>query len=143
MGEAFDQAMADAVATNREEVLRQHPVVQNVNWKELRNLANMPSAPKLLSRSAIRWGKASRGGDGAPEALALAVKTTRYGCNWHGGHGSYSRAAQQLLHNKFPETAWAKQTPYWFDCQRSIWDESYQKVTTCKPVDWPRQDVPR
>ena len=44
------------------------------------------------------------GKDGVPEALALAVRTTRYGCNWHGGHGSYSKPAQQLLATKFAFT---------------------------------------
>ena len=76
----------------------------------------MPSAPKRLSTRAINWGKRSKGKDGAPEALALAVKTTRYGCNWHGGHGAYSKAAHDVLHKRFGDTAWAAQTPYWFDC---------------------------
>ena len=52
----------------------------------------------------------------AAEALALAIKTTRYGCNWHGGHGAYSKAAYEVLHQKFGTTTWATQTPYWFDC---------------------------
>jgi len=71
--------------------------------------------------------------------LALAVKTTRYGCNWHGGHARYSKAAQQQLHKKFRDTRWAKDTPYWFGCQRSEWDKDYNKITTCEVKTWPKQ----
>ena len=49
--------------------------------------ATCRARPKRLTDRAIAWGKRSKGDDGAPEALALAVKTTRYGCDWHGGHG--------------------------------------------------------
>ena len=103
----------------------------------------MPSAPRLLSLSAIRWGTASKGEDGAPEALALAVKTTRYGCNWHGRHRAYSRPAQELLKAKFADTNWTRQTPYWFDCQRVEWDKDYNKVAVCDAKTWPKQALPR
>jgi hypothetical protein len=105
----------------------------------VKRLAEMGSAPRTLSVAALGWAKASRGDDGAPEALALAVKTTRYGCNWHGRHGSYSRAAQELLQKRFKDTAWAKATPYWFDCQYQVWDKDFNKVAECKARDWPKQ----
>ena len=83
---------ADAIATlakKRESVLKAHPVVKSVNWKEIRTLSGMPSAPKLLATAATRWGKAAAKDDtAAAEALALAIRSTRYGCNWHGGHGA-------------------------------------------------------
>ncbi len=139
----YDQALRNGLAKKREGLLKQHPMIKAVNWKEIRALANMPSAPRLLSQSAIRWGKASKGDDGAPEALALAVKATRYGCNWHGGHGAYSKPAQQLLKAKFPDTDWAKQTPYWFDCQRVEWDKDYNRITVCEAKTWPRQTLPK
>lgn len=137
--DVFDPAILDHLHANRDAVLRQHPMVRAINWKDVRSLARMPSAPRKLTEAAIRWAKASTGDDGAPEALALAVKATRYGCNWHGGHARYSKAAQQLLRAKFTGTAWAKQTPYWFDCQRTEWDKDYNKVTTCVAKTWPKQ----
>jgi hypothetical protein len=115
-------------------------MVKAVDWRELRELARMPSGPKRLSEAAIRWGKSSRGGDGAPEALALAVRTTRYGCNWHGSHERYSKAAQQMLVRKFEGTEWQKQTPYWFGCRRTEWNADFtEKVITCEPKSWPKQ----
>lgn len=139
----FDQAVRDGMDKKREALLKQHPMIKAVNWKEVAALSGMPSAPRLLTQSAIRWGKASKGTDGAPEALALAVRTTRYGCSWHGRHRTYSKPAQQLLSTRFPDTSWAKQTRYWFDCQRMEWDKDYNKVAVCDAKTWPKQAVPR
>jgi hypothetical protein len=139
----FDQAMRDGLDKKREALLKQHPMIKTVNWKEVAALSNMPSAPQLLSQSAMSWGKASKGNDGAPEALARAVRTTRYGCSWHGRHRAYSKPAQQLLNAKFPDTSWAKQTRYWFDCQRMEWDKDYNKVAVCDAKTWPKQALPR
>jgi hypothetical protein len=139
----FDQAVRDGLDGKREGLLKQHPMIKTVSWKEISALANMPGAPRLLTQSAIRWGKASKGDDGAPEALALAVRVTHYGCNWHGRHRAYSKAAQQLLQAKFADTNWAKQTPYWFDCQRMEWDKEYNKIAVCDAKTWPKQALPR
>jgi hypothetical protein len=114
-------------------------MVKAINWKELAGLANAPSGPKQLSLSAIRWGKASHGDDGVPEALALAVRTTHYGCRWDGSHGPYSKAAHDLLQAKFKDTSWAKDTPYWYGCMDQTYDKDYNKITVCEPRTWPKQ----
>jgi hypothetical protein len=140
LADVYDPAMSAALQQNREKLLRAHPMVKAVNWKEVRALTRMDQAPKRLSDAAIRWGKASKGEDGAAEALALAVKTTRYGCNWHGTHAPYSKAAQELLTKKFAGTPWQQQTPYWFSCQRREWNKDFtEKVATCEPKTWPNQ----
>jgi hypothetical protein len=139
----YDQKLRDSLMVKMDGLLKKHPMIKSVNWKEIAALASMPSAPRLLSQSAIRWGKASKGDDGAPEALALAVKTTRYGCNWHGRHRAYSESAQQLLQRKFGSTTWATKTPYWFDCQRMEWDKEYNKIAVCAAKTWPRQALPK
>jgi hypothetical protein len=142
----LDPEIVKALAAKREATLKQHPVIKAVSWKELAALAQAPSAPKLLATRAIAWGKASRGDDGAPEALALAVKATRYGCRWHGGHKAYSKPAQELLQAKFGGTDWAKQTPYYFDCLWEVWPQdpnATAKVKTCAPKTWPKQPIPR
>jgi hypothetical protein len=132
----------DAVANveaARERVLKNHPMVKSINWKEIASLAKAPSAPKLLTQAAIRWAKRSDGKDGAPEALALAVRATRYGCNWHGGHQAYSKPAQELLKAKFGTTTWAAATPYWFNCQPVEYDRDGKVKRTCTKASWPKQ----
>jgi hypothetical protein len=132
----------DAVATAdaaRDQLLKNHPVLKAVNWKELASLAKAPPAPKALTQAAMRWAKMSDGKDGAPEALALAVRATRYGCNWHGSHKSYSKPAQEMLKAKFGTTEWAAKTPYWFDCQYRQYDKDGKELKACKPVQWPKQ----
>jgi hypothetical protein len=127
----------------REAVLKQHPMVKAVDWKEVQALVKAPSAPEKLAREAIRWGKASKGDDGAPEALALAVRATRYGCRWHGSVKAYSKPAQEMLKAKFGTTTWAAQTPYWFDCVDTTYDAQFNKVANCKPRSWPKQALPK
>jgi hypothetical protein len=135
----FDAKLYDKLVANLNGLLKQHPMVKAVNWKEITRLQQMPSAPKLLTQAAIRWGKAGAGDDAAAEALAQAVRVTHYGCNWHGRVGAYSKPAQQLLQAKFPTSSWAKQTPYWFDCQRMEWDKDYNKKAVCEAKSWPKQ----
>jgi len=140
LGDVFDPELRAELAKKRDGVLKAHPIVKAVNWKEIRALTQMDQAPKRLSEAAIRWAKNSRGKDGAAEALALAVKATRYGCSWHGGHERYSKAAQQLLVRKFDGTPWQQQTPYWFGCRRMEWNADFsEKVTRCEPKTWPKQ----
>jgi hypothetical protein len=83
---------------------------------EQERLAAIDCAPKQLAEGAVRWVASSYGAQGQDEALALAVRATRYGCQRQGGHGLYSRAAFTLLHRRFPHSPAAKRTPYWFDC---------------------------
>jgi hypothetical protein len=84
---------------------------------EEKALTAIDCAPKLLAGRAIAWASGRGGGGrGRDEALALAVRATRYGCQRQGGHGAYSRAAYTLLHRLFPRSPAARRTPYWFDC---------------------------
>lgn len=81
---------------------------------EQERLAAIDCAPKVMAERAIAW--AGRRAGGQDEALALAVRATRYGCQRQGGHGAYSRAAFELLHKRYPQSAAAKRTRHWFDC---------------------------
>ncbi len=143
IGLAYDPALHAMLNSRREKVLREHPVIRMVDWQEIRALSRMAGAPKTLALAAIRWGKASYGADGAPEALARAVTVTRYGCRWHGRHGAYSKAAQQLLRDKFKTSEWAVRTPFWFDCEDQEWDKDFNKVQSCKAKTWQKQLLPR
>jgi hypothetical protein len=134
---------ATTLAKKRESVLKAHPVIKSVSWKEIGALSAIPSAPKLFSHAATNWGKAATKEDpAAAEALAMAIRTTRYGCNWHGGHGPYSKAAYEVLHKKFGTTPWATQTPYWFDCV-NFYDQTSTAGGKCPGPSWPKQKIPR
>lgn len=82
-------------------------------------LTAIPCAPKLLGERTLDWVRHTpffRSRDGQAEALALAVRATRYGCYSDGPHGVYSKAAWTELHTRFPDTDWARRTRYWFNC---------------------------
>ncbi len=86
---------------------------------EIGALSKIPCAPKLLTLRVLDWvahARSSVTNSGQAEALALAVKTTRYGCYSDGSHGAYSRAAWTLLHQRYPDSEWAARTKYWFNC---------------------------
>lgn len=46
-----------------------------------------------------------------PEALSRAVKNTRMNCN-NSRTGALSKKALDLLHSRYPNTSWAKNTKY-------------------------------
>jgi len=79
------------------------------------------SSTQLMAEAAVAWGKNSNwlervaGGDEyLPEALHLAVRATRYACRRPPDNSPWSSAAFAMLHDRFPKSAWAAQTPYWF-----------------------------
>ena len=135
----LDEGAMAAVAKRRDGLLVAHPMIKAVSWRETNQLARSASAPASLTKAAIALAKSGRAKDAAPEALGRAVVATRYGCNWHGRHGSYSAAAQQLLARKYPKSDWAAKTPYWFDCMYVTWDKDYNRIADCKAKSWPKQ----
>ena len=72
------------------------------------------TAPNYLCRMAIEWTEANPNDPRSPEALHLAVRSTRYGCT-DKETGRWSKAAFDLLHRRYPNTTWAKATKYWFN----------------------------
>jgi hypothetical protein len=81
--------------------------------REYAALQALGAAPNYLSQTAISWATKNPTDPRAPEGLALAVKSTRYGCT-DKDTGRWSKAAFDLLHRKYPNTSWAKETKYWF-----------------------------
>ncbi len=79
-------------------------------WKQL---AELPAAPTFLSEHAVSYVKAHVADPRAGEALALAVRSTRYGCG-DAGTSKQSQAAFRLLHSRFPNSEWAKKTKYYY-----------------------------
>ncbi|HEX8473758.1 MAG TPA: hypothetical protein VF666_06965 [Pyrinomonadaceae bacterium] len=81
--------------------------------REGARLASLGTAPNHLSRLAVEWGNKFPDDPRVPEALHLAVKSTRYGCSDQ-QTGALSKAAHTLLHRRYPRSEWTKKTPYWF-----------------------------
>jgi hypothetical protein len=80
------------------------------DWKQTRAL---PVASIALGEAAIEWVRKHPDDSRAPEALALAVRAGHFGCadqdRW-----KVSKAAFELLHQRYPASSWAKQTTYWY-----------------------------
>ncbi|MDX6404277.1 MAG: hypothetical protein QOH70_1732 [Blastocatellia bacterium] len=76
-------------------------------------LQALGTAPDYFCRIAIAWTEKNPADPRAPEALHLAVRSTRYGCT-DDQTGRWSKAAYDLLHRRYPNTTWAKNTKYWF-----------------------------
>ena len=94
-------------------------LLRSVDEVEIGLLTKIRSAPELLTERTIDWvehpgmfGKRA----GQANALAAAIVTTRWGCDWAGAHGVYSHAALTLLHTRFPDTDAAKRVRYWYNC---------------------------
>ena len=81
--------------------------------KQYATLQALGTAPNYLCRVAIDWANKNPNDPRAPEALHLAVRSTRFGCTDQ-ETGKWSKAAFDLLHRKYPNTTWAKNTKYWF-----------------------------
>jgi hypothetical protein len=81
--------------------------------KEFATLAGLGAGPNYLCREVLEWATKNPSDPRVPEALHLAVKTTRYGCT-DKQTGKWSKAAYDFLHRRYPNNVWTKQTPYWF-----------------------------
>jgi hypothetical protein len=80
---------------------------------EVAALRALGTAPNYISRQVIDWANRRPADPRVPEALHLAVRTTRYGCT-DKETPRWSKAAFDVLHKKFGNSPWAKKTPYWF-----------------------------
>jgi hypothetical protein len=80
-------------------------------WKAL-NPAG--AAPNYIVEQVIQWANKTPADSRVPEALHLAVTTTRFGCTDE-KTGRWSKAAFDLLHRKYPNSPWARKTKYWFN----------------------------
>ena len=81
--------------------------------RQIQRLRTIETGPNYLSAQAIQWAKDAPNDPRVPEALHLAVRTTRYGCVDDETPG-FSKAAFRLLHRRYPNSDWAKKTKYWY-----------------------------
>jgi hypothetical protein len=86
---------------------------QAAGKREHDQIADLGPAPNYLSRQAVEWAKRTPNDSRVPEALHLAVRSTRYGCS-DKQTGRLSKAAFDLLKTRYASSPWAKKTTYWF-----------------------------
>ena len=86
---------------------------QAVAAREAAAIHALGTGPNYLAQTAINFGTKNPADARIAEALHLAVKSTRYGCT-DKDTGRWSKAAFDLLHRRYPNTTWAKETKYWF-----------------------------
>ena len=86
---------------------------QGLGARQFAALQALGTAPNYLCKMAIDWATANPNDPRSPEALHLAVRSTRYGCT-DKETGKWSKAAFDLLHKRYPNTKWANATKYWF-----------------------------
>jgi hypothetical protein len=71
------------------------------------------SGSNFLASKTSEWAESSPKEKRLPEALALAVRATRYGCQ-NCDTGKISKTAFDILKDRFGSSDWKKKTPYWF-----------------------------
>ncbi|PWT95190.1 MAG: hypothetical protein C5B55_01685 [Blastocatellia bacterium] len=81
--------------------------------RERKALDALGAAPNYLCQQVVQWGSKNQDDPRVPEALHLAVNSTRHGCT-DKQTGRWSKAAFDLLHRNYPKSPWTKKTPYWF-----------------------------
>jgi TolA-binding protein len=72
-----------------------------------------PVGPNYLCSQVLAWTRAHPDDPRVPEALHLAVKSTRFGLT-DDKTSDFSRRAFRLLHSRYPKSEWAAKTKYWF-----------------------------
>ena len=82
--------------------------------QEFQRLTSLGSAPTYLATEAANWADTRPKDPDVAEALARAVKATHFGCG-DPQTGKASERAFALLHKLYPNTSWAKATPYWYE----------------------------
>src|SRR6266545_1074985 len=81
--------------------------------RETAALKSVGAGPNEICREVLEWATTNPDDPRVPEALHLAVRTTRYGCT-DKQSGRWSKAAYDQLHKRYPDSLWTKRTPYWF-----------------------------
>jgi hypothetical protein len=81
--------------------------------REHQQLMNLGNAATLLARRAVEFAIRNPNNPQVPEILHLAVRSTRYGCS-DDDTAKFSKQAFDILHKRFPNSSWTKETPYWF-----------------------------
>ncbi len=90
------------------------PAIHKRVEEEQQILAAVGSGSTYLLRGVVAWSNAHPNDPRIPDALARVIKTTQWACPDVFTHAA-ARAAFDLLHSRYPKSAAAKRTRYWYD----------------------------
>ncbi len=76
-------------------------------------LALRTPAANYLAAEVLDYARSHVADPRVPEALHLVVRATRYSDCSDDSTGRFSKQAFDLLHRRYPQSSWTKQTPYW------------------------------
>jgi hypothetical protein len=82
---------------------------------EIAQLHRIGSAQALIAPIILGWAKSHPEDPLVPEALHRIVIVVRYGCHTDPASPEVSKAAFDLLHKRYPKSAWTAKTSYWFN----------------------------
>ncbi|MFZ0859885.1 MAG: hypothetical protein WCA27_32635 [Candidatus Sulfotelmatobacter sp.] len=80
---------------------------------EWRKLSTIGTAPNYLTEQVVAYAKLRPQDSRVPQALHLAVRSTRYGCT-NIETSRLSKAAFNLLHDHYPQSEWSAKTKYYY-----------------------------
>jgi hypothetical protein len=80
---------------------------------EWRKLSATGTAPNYLTSQVLSYAKEHTQDSRAPQALHLAVRSTRFGCS-NVETSKLSKAAYDFLHEHYPQSEWAAKTKYYY-----------------------------
>ena len=83
----------------------------DADWKALQDRA--ANAVNYLCAETLAWARSHPQDARVPQALHEAVNATHYGPADKTSSG-YSKQAFDLLHRRYPDSEWARQTKYWY-----------------------------
>ncbi|MEP6903498.1 MAG: hypothetical protein ABJA66_17380 [Actinomycetota bacterium] len=81
--------------------------------RERKQLIATGNSATFLTRRAIEFANRNPNNPQIPEILHLAVRSTRFGCT-DDDTLKLSKQAFDILHKRYPNSVWTKQTPFWF-----------------------------
>jgi len=90
------------------------PEVAQRNRKEQEQLTKVGSGSTYLLRGVMAWSDAHPKDPRLPESMARAIRTARWACPDPQTRAA-AAAAFKLLHARYPKSAAAKETKYWYD----------------------------
>ncbi len=82
----------------------------SAEWKKL---SGVGAAPNYLTSQVLEYAKQHPNDFRMPEALYLAIRSTRFGCT-NIESRKFSKDAFDFLHEHYPESDWAKKTKYYY-----------------------------
>ena len=80
---------------------------------EWRKLSTIGTAPNYLTEQVIEYAKLRPHDPRVPQALHLAVRSTRFGCT-NIETSKLSKAAFDFLHEHYPHSEWSAKTKYYY-----------------------------